>query len=371
VPKTTGVLVAMSGGVDSSVAAGLLVEQGYRVVGVTLKLWNYPASRNGGASPKGCCSLEDIYNARDVCTQLGIPHYTLDFTELFQKTVIRDFISEYFSGRTPNPCINCNTYVKWQALYAKLGELKLDYLATGHYARRAWDEQNQVWLVARGRDQIKDQSYVLAGLTPQQIEHTLFPLGEYTKSEIREWARERGLLTATKAESQEICFIPDNDYRGFLEQHKPSSIGTAPKGKFVDTTGKVLGFHNGVHQFTIGQRKGLGLSAGRKLYVKEILPSENVVVLGTREEIRASEFLVDQVNFCLPWEQWPAESITVQIRYHHRAAPATVVPGPDPNKVQVTFRTPQEAITPGQRAVFYHQDRVLGGGRILKVSYPE
>lgn len=347
------VMVAMSGGVDSSVAAALLKDQGYEVVGATMKLYH------GESEAGGCCSLDDVRDAKRVADILGIPHYTLNLTEKFKKDVIDYFVGEYEKGRTPNPCIACNRYMKFEELLRRTLSLGFDYIATGHYARI---KKN----LASGRYELykvpssKDQSYVLYSLTQKQLAHTLFPLADYSKQQIRAFAKQFNLPVAQKSESQEICFVQSNNYAAFIEEYTGRA---APRGNFVDINGKVLGVHKGITHYTIGQRKGLGLSLGKPVFVVAINKDKNEVVLGEDSDNYKDELVAGDVNF-IPFD-WPKEPIRAEakIRYQAKAAPALIIP--EGEKVRVKFDCPQRAVTPGQAVVFYDGDLVLGGGTIL------
>ncbi len=363
------VVVAMSGGVDSSMAAKLLVDAGYDVVGITMKLWGYEDSGGNLVEDSNCCSLDDIHNAGFVCTQLGIPHYTLDYSEKFKAVVIQNFVAEYKRGRTPNPCVMCNTEMKWRALLEKIDDLDADYIATGHYARKVRDPKTGAWQIARARDAKKDQSYVLWGINPRGLERTLFPLGDLTKSEIRKLAEEAKLRTAHTPESQDICFIPDNDYRRFLKEKYPAELAEVKTGDIVDMTGKKLGLHAGVPFYTVGQRKGLGIATGEPLFVTQIDTETNTIRVGSREKTLADTFLVEDVNWFSPVSKRFPLRVFTHIRYNHTGEWATVLPEGN-GLVRVVYEKPQFAITPGQSAVFYDGERVLGGGHIKEVLFP-
>ena len=339
----------MSGGVDSSVVAALMTEKNGKenVFGVTMRLFCYAEK---STDPKSCCSIEYINDAKAVCERLGIKHYVIDYEEEFEKEVIENFVSEYEAGRTPNPCVRCNTIMKFDYLLEKVKEYGADRLATGHYVI-AKDEK-----LFKGVDTIKDQSYFLYGITPKQLEHTLFPLGEYTKDKVRDLARKYGLKTAEKTESQEICFI-EGSYHDFLE----GKLIKVSEGDITDSNGKVLGKHKGTPYYTIGQRKGLGIASEKPLYVIDLNVKDNTVIVGEEEELDSQEFEVKDLNWI---NEVDGEcSADVAIRYNMEPQPATIQINGD--KVKVTFNQPQKAITRGQSAVFYNDNMVLGGGIIV------
>ncbi|MCF7809021.1 MAG: tRNA 2-thiouridine(34) synthase MnmA [Candidatus Marinimicrobia bacterium] len=357
----------MSGGVDSSLAAHLLVEQGYDVIGVTMKLWGWMDSGGKPTHESNCCSLDDINNAKAECAALGIPHYTLDMSAEFKQIVIKNFVSEYKAGRTPNPCIICNTEIKWHLLLDKMDDLGVDYLATGHYARKIKHEASDSWVVARGKDSIKDQSYVLWGIQKEDLAKTLFPLGDLSKKEVRALAGKADMRTADTPESMEICFVPDNDYRRFIGEQYPEVIESSPKGDFVDSDGEVIGEHQGVFNYTVGQRKGLGLATGERVFVNKIDVENNTVHVGSRAEAESTTFTVNSCNWLIPESYVLNQDTRVQIRYNHDAKPATIT-RLSHTEVQVVFHEPEHAITPGQSAVFFLDDAVVGGGVIHSVS---
>lgn len=351
------VVVAMSGGVDSAVAASLAVDQGYDVIGITMQIW--PEGKEIPATARGCCSIDAVEDARRVAQTLGIPHYVLNMREDFDRTVIRDFIDEYRRGRTPNPCVQCNRHIKFDVLMERAEVLGARWIATGHYARTRYNEDTRRWQLFRAADHSKDQSYVLHPLTQLQIARAMFPLGEWDKFRTRERAAELGLKVAGKADSQEICFVPDRDYGRFLEESAPDVVRP---GKIVDTSGKVRGDHRGVAFFTVGQRKGLGVASNVPLYVTRIDPGANLVVIGSDEEVNQSACLVSQVNWIAAPPDAPTE-VLARVRYNMHEEPAVIAPAGE-GAWKLSFTRPQRAITPGQSAVFYQGDEVLGGGLI-------
>ncbi len=347
----------MSGGVDSSTAAALLLEQGYEVVGITLKLW--PQDCLSRAEDK-CCGPQAVADARAVCHRLGIPFYLVDEAAEFQRSVIDYFAAEYRAGRTPNPCVLCNEKLKFGTLLTRARQLGAEYVATGHYARVERDPASGRHLLKRGRDPRRDQSYFLFSLRQDQLARALFPLGELHKTDTRRAARQRALKTADKEESMEICFVPDNDYGGFLQKAK---LVQPHRGEIVDLQGRVLGHHEGIEFFTIGQRRGLRIAASRPLYVVDLDPERNRVVVGGAEDLGRDEFGVERCNWIAFAEPPPSLEVMVKIRYNHPGTPGVVTPRPD-GGARVKLLTPQRAITPGQACVFYQGDLVVGGGWI-------
>lgn len=355
----TRVVVGMSGGVDSSAAAALLLEKGYDVVGITLKLW--PQDCISRAEDK-CCGPQAVTDARAVCHRLGIPFYLVDESADFQQQVIQYFAEEYKAGRTPNPCVMCNEKLKFGTLLTRARKLGAEFIATGHYARIERDTRTGRQLLKRGRDPRRDQSYFLFSLRQHQLARALFPLGELHKTETREVAREKSLKTADKEESMEICFVPDNDYGHFLRQAKLVELH---RGEVVDLQGRVLGHHDGVEFYTIGQRRGLGVSAPKPLYVVDLDPVRNRVVVGDDTDLSRDEFRVERCNW-VPFEEPPASlTVSAKIRYNHPGTDAVVTPRAD-GSATVKLRVPQRAITPGQACVFYQDDLVVGGGWIAQ-----
>lgn len=348
-------LIAMSGGVDSSVAALLMKEKGYDCIGVTMKL--HDNRENGVPLEKSCCTSDDIADAGRVATQLGIPFCVVDFKDDFKKKVMNPFVEAYIRGCTPNPCIECNRYLKFEHLFRKAKELGCDVIATGHYA--CVDHDGTQYRLKRAADPLKDQSYVLYSLTQEQLSHTVFPLGELKKEQVREIARKHGFINSAKRESQDICFIPDGDYKRFMEEQYNIHI---EDGEFVDRTGKVLGRHSGYYGFTIGQRRGLGIAAESPYYVIDILPESNRVVLGKNEDLYHTALVADYVNWILS-SDYQDVLIQAKVRYRQTAQEA-YVKRMEGNRIQVDFIEPQRAITRGQAVVLYHGDVVIGGGTI-------
>lgn len=355
------VAVAMSGGVDSSVAAALLLEQGYEVIGITMDLGHNDSDDSGG-----CCSLAAVHDARRVAAKLNIPFYVMNLRNEFNEKVIQYFTEEYLQGRTPNPCIACNRYIKFDAFLARAEELDVGYIATGHYVKIKYDQEEKRYMLYRADDMSKDQSYVLFRLTQQQLSQTIFPLGAYEKTQIRQKAAELGLAVADKPESQEICFVPDDNYKNFLQDRV--SPGKIKPGPFLNTKGEVVGTHQGIAYYTVGQRKGLGLALGYPVYVVSIDPEKNAVIIGENEEVFQRELWAKDNNFIAVEELTEPIEVEAKIRYNANPAPACIYPGEN-GYVRVCFTEKQRAITPGQAVVYYQGDLVIGGGTIEKVIF--
>ncbi len=348
----------MSGGVDSSVAAGLLKEQGHEVIGITMQIWDYSSFTECHGDTFGtCCSIDDVHDARRVAESLDIPFYVVNFEKAFQQQVIDRFCDDYFAGRTPNPCVLCNQDLKFEMLLRRARELEADLLVTGHYARI--EQADSGYALRKGLDPAKDQTYFLFTLTQEQMGMVRFPLGGMTKDEVRGHAARLGLRVAEKAESQDICFVPDGDYVRFLEEERGAG---KMNGEIVHVSGQVLGRHRGTYRYTIGQRKGLGLSWSEPLYVVGIDAEKRQVIVGEKENLSVTEFTIEKTNWLIDVPTEPLRS-ACRIRYRHHEAPATITPL-EGGRAQVVFDLPQKGVTPGQAAVFYDGDRVIGGGWI-------
>jgi len=363
------IAVAMSGGVDSSTVAAILCERGESVIGLTMQLWDQrrlPELRPLGTVPQRCCSLDDAYDARRVAQHLGIPHYVLNYEDRFEETVVRPFVDSYLAGSTPVPCAQCNTHVKFDPLIETARKIGAERLATGHYARIRFNETSGRYELLRAVDESKDQSYFLYGLTQEQMSRTIFPLGELDKLSVREIARRAALPVAEKPESQEICFVPSGHYVQFIESYLTERGESLPEeeGEIVTTGGEVLGRHQGLHRFTVGQRRGLGVAVGRPLYVVSLDRGSNRVIVGEDEELRSAACDVRAVNWIpFAFPERPVRA-TVKIRNRHEAASATIEPLAG-GGARVQFDEPQRAVTPGQSAIFFDGDLVLGGGAIV------
>ena len=358
------VMVAMSGGIDSTVAALMLHQQGYEVVGITMKTWDY-ATAGGGKKETGCCNLDSFNDARAAAVHHGFPHFILDIRDEFGDFVIENFVEEYLAGRTPNPCVMCNTHIKWRALLKRANAMDCDFIATGHYAKVR--EENSRFVISKGLDETKDQSYVLWGLQQDLLSRTLLPLGGFRKTEIRQMAHDFGYPElAKKSESYEICFVPDNDYRGFLKRKVEGLEEKLADGHFVDRSGKVLGKHKGYPFYTVGQRKGLDIALGKPAFVTEIIPETNTVVLGEEEDLNRTEMTVGKINM-IKYDHIPeGMESNVKIRYKDKGSLATL--HPVDNQVKVRFYADAKGVAPGQSAVFYEGDDVIGGGTINRYT---
>ena len=355
------IVAAMSGGVDSSVAAAMLAADGYDVVGLSMQLYD---QSNGEQSFGSCCTLDDLAEARQVANHLGIPHYVVNFERQFEETVVSQFVREYSVARTPIPCVHCNSELKFSNLLDRARGLDADCVATGHYARVELveynnPEQHSRYVLRRARDTQKDQTYFLFSLTQNQLEKAMFPLGDLMKKDVRRYASEQGLQVADKPDSHEICFVPDGDYAAFIERREPSISRSGP---VKDSTGRILGHHDGIHRFTVGQRKGLGISSSERLYVTSLNATTDTVTLGPRAALERTTLTASKVNW-ISVEPEPKTVITAKVRHHHPEAPARVWPLSD-KRLKLQFDSPQTAITPGQAVVLYDGDLVLGGGWI-------
>lgn len=347
------IMIGMSGGVDSSVCAALLKEQGYEVIGVTMQIWKENKEENGT-----CCSLTAVDDARKVANVLDIPYYVLNFKKSFDKKVIQYFVEEYLKGRTPNPCIACNKYIKFEELLNKAIAMDIPYIATGHYA--TVEKKRGRYLLKKSKSKTKDQTYVLYNLTQEQLSHTVFPLGRYDKSRVRELAKKYNLPVASKKDSQEICFVEDNNYGKFIEENTDSDL---IPGDFLNTKGEIIGKHKGIYHYTIGQRKGLGISSNKALYVVDIDTENNTVTLGQESDLQQKELIAYDLNWILIDKLTKKMRVKAKIRYGAKESPATIYPL-EKDKVKVVFSKPQRAITPGQAVVFYKGEYVVGGGTI-------
>ncbi|HZQ25831.1 MAG TPA: tRNA 2-thiouridine(34) synthase MnmA [Terriglobales bacterium] len=364
------IAVAMSGGVDSSTVAAMLRAEGHNVVGLTMQLWNQRRLSGHPGMPEAvqgrCCSLDDVYDARRVAERIGIPYYVVNQEERFERDVVRPFVDEYLSGRTPIPCGLCNNHLKFDQLLVVARQIGADLLATGHYARLEFDGDTGRWLLKRPADHAKDQTYFLFGLTQEQLAHTIFPLGGMTKPEVRGLAHQYNLAIAEKPDSQEICFVPGGDYKRFLDAYLAEIGESLPdtSGELVTTDGDVIGEHAGIHNFTVGQRKGLGVATGNPLYVIQIKGDARQVVVGNSDQLYSNTLRVHRTNLISIADLSEPMKVCVKIRHRHEPAPAIIEAG-SPGETLVTFEQPQRAITPGQAAVFYREDVVVGGGWIL------
>ena len=361
------VLVAMSGGIDSTVVALMLHHQGYEVVGITMKTWDYATSNtsSNGKKETGCCNIDSFNDARAAAVHHGFPHFILDIRDEFGTAVVDNFVEEYLAGRTPNPCVMCNTHIKWRALLKRADALGCDFIATGHYANVRQHTNNR-YVISKGKDDTKDQSYVLWGLQQDLLCRTILPIGNHHKTEIRQMAHDLGYPElAKKAESYEICFVPDNDYRGFLKNKIPNLATTVANGLFIDKTGKILGKHKGYPFYTIGQRKGLEIALGRPVYVTEIIPETNTVVIGNEADLERTTMQVAKLNFIKYPTITSGMEATTKIRYKDAGALSQLVLNNN-NTINVTFNHHVKGVAPGQSAVFYQGNDVIGGGNIMR-----
>ena len=372
-PET--IAVAMSGGVDSSAVAALLRAQGHSLVGLTLQLWNQRRLSGHAGMPEAvqgrCCSIDDVYDARRVAEQLDIPYYVVNQQDRFEDEVVKPFVAEYLAGRTPIPCTLCNNHLKFDSLLTTARQIGAERIATGHYARNHFDPIRNRWILSRPADHSKDQTYFLFGLTQDQLARTLFPLGEMQKPAVRIMASEAGLNVAAKPDSQEICFIPGGDYNTFLKAYLDEQNQPLPdsSGELVSTSGEVIGHHHGIQSFTVGQRKGLGLTSPEPLYVLNIHPDSHQVTVGADSDLFSRDLYADRLNWISVPDLYPGDQlrVTVKIRHRHTPAAATLTAA-GPGLVHARFDEPQRAITPGQSAVFYQHDEVVGGGWIVNPS---
>ena len=367
---TKTIAVAMSGGVDSSTVAAMLQAEGYNLIGLTLQLWNQRRLAGREGMPEQvqgrCCSIDDVYDARRVAEDIGIPYYLVNQQDRFEEAVVKPFVSEYLAGRTPIPCSLCNNHLKFDQLLLTARQIGADLIATGHYARNEYDPKRNRWILKRPADSSKDQTYFLFGLTQDQLAHTLFPLGNYTKPQVRDMARDHKLALAGKPDSQEICFVPGGDYKKFIDAYLDEQGQTVPDtaGELVTAGGVVKGEHAGIHNFTVGQRKGLGLASSDPLYVLQIDPQSHRVTVGPEEDLLTTRLVARQLNWITVETLTRSVRASVKIRHRHEPAAATLEMNGD-DEVSVTFDEPVRAVTPGQSAVFYQGDEVLGGGWIV------
>ncbi|HMS40444.1 MAG TPA: tRNA 2-thiouridine(34) synthase MnmA [Pyrinomonadaceae bacterium] len=366
------IAVAMSGGVDSSAAAALLKEQGHELIGFTMQLWNQRrhinTDENGDPLPSRCCSLDDVYDARRVAEGLGFPFYVLNLENEFEESVVKPFVEDYLNGETPIPCVACNSRLKFASLDRMAVSLGCDKVATGHYARVEYDAENNRFRLFRGKNHWKDQTYFLWELTQDQLSRAYFPLGEMMKSEVRDLAREANLYVAEKQESQEICFVPDGNYSAFIDRYleHENRLDEMPQtGDIVNTKGEKIGKHTGIHRYTIGQRKGLGIAHEKPLYVVQIERLKNQIIAGEKDELDTLEFIAKGINWVAFDEPSEPVRASVKVRYRHEPAPATIHALPE-QRARIVFDEPQAAITPGQATAFYNGEECVGGGWIVK-----
>jgi len=355
----------MSGGVDSSVAAALLHKQGYEVIGITMKTWGFMEVGGAPKHESGCCSLDAIFDAKNIASKIGFPHYTVDFTKAFEDEVINNFVDEYMHGRTPNPCVICNRKIKWEEMLKKADSLDAHYVATGHYAIVGHNPESDRFLLKNSIDNFKDQSYALWGLTQESLSRTLFPLGNLTKPEVRKIAEEEGLKTAGKPDSQEICFVADNNYERFIREKIPNAFDAIAEGDLI-YKGKKVGKHKGIPFYTIGQRKGLGGGFGKPVYVKKIDTDNNIVEIGNKEDILERRMTAVEVNYVSSGTLTKGEKVYGKIRYADKMTEAVVIDA-DENQFEIEFTEPKSAITPGQSAVLYNENGYVLAGGVIKI----
>ncbi len=360
------VIVAMSGGVDSSVAAVLLHKQGYEVIGITMKTWGFMEVGGAPKHESGCCSLDAIYDAKAVATKYGFPHYTVDFTKAFEDEVINNFVDEYLHGRTPNPCVICNRKIKWEELLKKADALDARFVATGHYAKIEYNEESKRYCLRNSTDSTKDQSYALWGLTQESLSRTIFPLANMTKTEVRKLAEDFELKTAHKPDSQEICFVADDNYERFLKERVPEVIEKIPDGDFI-FEGKKIGKHKGIPFYTIGQRRGVGVAVGKPIYVTNIDTETNSIELGEKQDLLKSNLTATDINYVSKSNLVKGESVICKIRYSDKGSVAEVISA-DENEISIKFMVPKSAITPGQSAVLYDEQGYVIAGGIIKAQ---
>lgn len=364
--KNKRIIVAMSGGVDSSVAAALLSEEGYDVIGITMKTWGFMEVGGAPKHESGCCSLDAIYDAKNVATHFGFPHYTVDFTESFESEVIDNFVDEYLIGRTPNPCVVCNRKIKWEELLKKADSLDAEFVATGHYAKVEFNPETDRYCLMNSADIHKDQTYALWGLSQESLSRTLLPLGKYTKKEIRKLAEEFNLKTANKPDSQEICFVADNNYERFLREREPEKISGIEEGDMI-YHGKIIGQHRGIPFYTVGQRKGLGIAIGTPVYVKKINVGNNTIEIGDKEELLETILEAEDINYISKNRLESGEKVIAKIRYSDPGSDAQVIEAGD-DKLKIKFVEPKSAITPGQSVVLYDEKGYVLVGGVIKFA---
>lgn len=361
------VIVAMSGGVDSSVAAALLKNEGYEVIGITMKTWGFMEVGGAPKHESGCCSLDAIFDAKNVASMLGFPHYTVDFTKAFEEAVIDNFVDEYMHGRTPNPCVICNRKIKWEELLKKADALDCEFVSTGHYANVEFNADSGRYCLKNSLDSLKDQTYALWGLTQESLRRTIFPLGVYNKPEVRSLAEKFHLKTASKPDSQEICFVADNNYERFLREKAPEVVNNIGKGDIL-LNGKKVGTHRGIPFYTVGQRKGLGISFGKPVYVTKIDYDNNTIEIGDKSDLMQESLIAEEVNYVSLESLKPGSVVICKIRYSDKGSQAEVISA-DENHFELKFQGAKSAITPGQSAVVYDEQGYVLAGGIIKKGY--